>query len=67
MQLDLSRITLGTPFNLRHAAVASPDGPAPTMTGPHTTSLDDGDGDGDDADEDEDEDEEDLLLILSMK
>lgn len=36
MSSDLSRITLGTPFSLRQAAVASPEGPAPTITGPGT-------------------------------
>ncbi|CAK7334972.1 unnamed protein product, partial [Dovyalis caffra] len=36
MQLALSRIKQGTPLSLRQAAVASPDGPAPTMIGPGT-------------------------------
>lgn len=39
MQLDLSRITLGTPLFFRHAAVARPDGPAPTITGPGTNTA----------------------------
>lgn len=46
MQLDLSSITQGTPFSLRHAAAASPEGPAPTITGPGIhTHLDDDDDD----------------------
>jgi len=50
MQLDLSRITLSMFFSLRHAAAASPDGPAPTITGPstHTVEQDDDDDDDDD-------------------
>jgi len=31
-----SRTTKGTPCSLRQAAVASPEGPAPTITGPFT-------------------------------
>ena len=36
MQSALSRTINGTPCSLRQAAVASPDGPAPTITGPFT-------------------------------
>ncbi|KAK1555369.1 hypothetical protein Q3G72_025426 [Acer saccharum] len=36
MQSALSRTTKGTPCSLRQAAVSSPDGPAPTITGPLT-------------------------------
>lgn len=36
MQLLLSRTRLGMPFSLRQAAAASPDGPAPIITGPVT-------------------------------
>lgn len=36
MQSARSRTTKGTPCSLRHAAVASPEGPAPTITGPFT-------------------------------
>ena len=36
MQLERSRIRLLIPFSLRHAATASPDGPAPTIIGPET-------------------------------
>lgn len=36
MQFDLSSIMKGTPCCLRHAAVAKPDGPAPTIIGPLT-------------------------------
>jgi len=39
MQLDLSRITLSMFFSLRHAAAASPEGPAPTITGPSTHTV----------------------------
>lgn len=39
MQLDRSRIKLGIPRLLRHAAVARPEGPAPTMTAPGTHML----------------------------
>ena len=34
MQLALSRIRLGMPLSLRQQAAASPEGPAPTITGP---------------------------------
>ena len=36
MHSALSRTMKGTPCCLRHAAVASPEGPAPTITGPLT-------------------------------
>jgi hypothetical protein len=36
MQLERSRTRLLIPFSLRHAATASPDGPAPTIIGPET-------------------------------
>jgi len=43
MQLDLSRITLSMFFSLRHAATASPEGPAPTITGPSTHTVEEDD------------------------
>lgn len=58
MQLDLSSITLGMLFSLRHAAAASPEGPAPTITGPGIHTHDDG--------EDGDDDDDDLLFIFFM-
>lgn len=36
MQFALSRMMKGTPWFLRPAATAKPEGPAPTMTGPFT-------------------------------
>lgn len=36
MQSARSRTMKGTPCSLRHAAVASPEGPAPTIIGPFT-------------------------------
>lgn len=36
MQFVLSRMMKGTPWFLRPAATAKPEGPAPTMTGPFT-------------------------------
>ncbi|KAG0461764.1 hypothetical protein HPP92_020240 [Vanilla planifolia] len=38
MQSALSRMTKGTPCSVRQAAVAMPDGPAPTMIGPFTNT-----------------------------
>jgi len=34
MQVERSRIKLGMSLDFKHAAVASPDGPEPTMIGP---------------------------------
>lgn len=39
MHSALSNTTKGTPSSRRHAAVASPDGPAPMITGPLTQML----------------------------
>lgn len=36
MQLERSRIRLGIPFTFKHAATASPEGPAPIITGSFT-------------------------------
>lgn len=36
MQSARSRTMKGTPCSLRHAAVARPEGPAPTIIGPFT-------------------------------
>ena len=45
MQLDLSRITLCTSFSFKQAAVAKPEGPAPTITGPGIQTRRDEDDD----------------------
>lgn len=53
MQLDRSSITLGTLLSLRHAAAASPEGPAPTITGPWTHTVEEDDDENDDDDDDD--------------